>query len=390
MAETINSAEKFLIFFCAIAVILSIAFACACSGDDDDSGDDGNYDLDDDLDDDMDDDLNDDTDDDLDDDLNDDIDDDFDDDLNDDINDAVGETEDPEIPLCQEWELNPDELDDPVNIHCLIERGRFAAAVTEVPDAIRVVDWNIERGHSIDEFITQFQSDPTLVAADIILIQEADRHCARTDYRNITRELAQALSMDYVYSVEFVELNQERGEHGNAILSRFPIGEAAMRRLPNFERWWEDDSELRLGGRMSIRAEIMVGDTPVQLCSTHFLSGVWRYFTAHQEQTQTTLDFLEPFVGASVWGGDLNTGVYYLLRTEPSINLVFDYGYADALADAPHQETWTHPADDPIPPMRLDWIFFRGLPGVQGRVLYDEHLSDLSDHLGVVADIFLD
>ncbi len=317
----------------------------------------------------------------------DDIDDDSDDD---DINDAVGETEDPDVPLCVQWEADPEELDDPVNIDCLIERGRFAEPVADLPDRIRVADWNIERGRHIDEFIDRFLNDAALSQADVILIQEADRRCARTDYRNVTRELAQALAMDYVYSVEFVELNQDRGEHGNAILSRFPIGDAAVIRLPNFERWWEDEEELRLGGRMSIRAEIMVGDTPLQLCSTHLTSGVWRYFTAHQEQTRATLEFLEDFDGPTIWGGDLNTGVFHIFNVEPSINLVFDYGYADVLDGLPPGETWTHPGDSPLLNARLDWIFYRGLPEGEGRVLYEENLSDLSDHLGIIADISLE
>ena len=106
----------------------------------------------------------------------------------------------------------------------------------------------------------------------------------------------------------------------SAVLSRFPFGDAAMRRLPNFERWREDEGQLRLGGRMAIRAEIKIGEMSWQLCSAHLTSGVWRYFTAHQEQTRAVLDFLEPFAGPTVWGGDLNTGIYYLTMIEPSVN----------------------------------------------------------------------
>ena len=69
-------------------------------------------------------------------------------------------------------------------------------------------------------------------------------------------ELARALRMDYVYGVEFVELLQDRGEHGNAVLSRFPIMDARVERLTDFEKWYEEENQLRLGGRMVIRADV--------------------------------------------------------------------------------------------------------------------------------------
>ena len=38
------------------------------------------------------------------------------------------------------------------------------------------------------------------------MFSEADRGCSRTNYRNVTRELAKALGMNYVYGVEYIEL----------------------------------------------------------------------------------------------------------------------------------------------------------------------------------------
>jgi len=122
---------------------------------------------------------------------------------------------DPDAPLCEETWLNPGDMIDPVQIHCAMERGGFAPAEPPVPAVLRVVDWNIERGLRIDEMIDAFLEDPALREADVLLVQEADRNCTRTDYRNVTRELAQALGMNYVYGVEFVELFQDRGECGS-------------------------------------------------------------------------------------------------------------------------------------------------------------------------------
>jgi len=299
----------------------------------------------------------------------------------------VNETTDPGIPLCEEWEANPEDLENAINIHCLIERGEFADPDPQVPDVLRVVDWNIERGHRIDDILNAFQTDPVLATADIILLQEADRGCPRTGRRNITREIAETLAMDYVYAVEFVEIGQERCEHGNAILSRFPLGEADQLRHTDFEKWYEEG---RLGGRVTIRADVLIDGLPIRIASVHYMSSVLYYFKGHQAQTGETLDFIGATGGPVIWGGDLNTGIYYVTGFEPSIELVFEEEYDDGLAGLPHMDTWTSCKEPPIPRMRLDWIFSRGLGPAGGRVLYEEHLGDLSDHLGIYADFRLD
>jgi len=383
-------------WFILLAALLLVVTACGddddddstSSGqDDDDTADDGTTD-DDTIDDDT---VDDDTTDDdtTDDDTTDD--DTVDDDTGDDdtVVDDDTVTTDYESPLCEEWQANPEDLDDPVNLHCLIELGQFAPAPGPAPATIRVVSWNIERGHSLDDYIDQFQNDTTLSEADILLLQEVDRYCPRTDDRHVVRELAEALSMDYVYAVEFVEIAQDRGEHGNAVLSRFPILSTAQRRLTDFEKWYLDEGQPRLGGRIVIRADVQIGEQLVQLASAHLTSGVLLYFQAHQTQTQETLDFLADYSGPTIWGGDLNTGVYWVLRYEPSIKLIKDSGYADALAEQTHDQSWTYPPDPPIPAMRLDWIFYRDLDGEGGRVLYEEPLNGLSDHLGIYSDFAL-
>lgn len=319
-----------------------------------------------------------------------------DDDDNDDDNDDNNDdsdiedeyTTDTESPLCDEWDMDPEDLEDAVHIHCLMEKGSFAPAPNS-PQTIRVVDWNIERGYHLDDFIYHFQNDPILSEADIILIQEADRHCSRTGYRNITNELAQALGMDYVYAVEFVELAQDRGEHGNAILSRFPIVDQRALRHTDFEKWYEDQGEPRLGGRITIQALIDLGNRILQVASVHYTSGVAHYFTAHQTQTQETLDFLDTIDETTIFGGDLNTGLEWLLRFEPSIDLILDNGYEDALAALPHSESITHPGDIYILNARLDWIFFMDATGQSGDVFREPPLNSLSDHYGLYADFEL-
>jgi hypothetical protein len=107
----------------------------------------------------------------------------------------------------------------------------------------------------------------------------------RTEYRNVTSELATALHMNYAYGVEFVEvdplfdLGTERvhltdaqqdqqlqqdlqvdrqryhGLHGTAILSRYPMERARILRLPVCYDWYAKESEaiskLEQGSRIS-------------------------------------------------------------------------------------------------------------------------------------------
>jgi len=44
--------------------------------------------------------------------------------------------------------------------------------------------------------------------ADLILLNEVDLGTKRTDYRDVARELAHALGMNYVFGVEFVEVDR--------------------------------------------------------------------------------------------------------------------------------------------------------------------------------------
>ena len=107
-----------------------------------------------------------------------------------------------------------------------------------------------------------------LQPTDLFVFDEVDYGVTRTDYRNVARELAQALHMNYAYAVVFLELDPlnlglERvkmddkvaqadiqksfevldktrylGLHGTAVLSRYPIRKATIRSLPVCYDWF--------------------------------------------------------------------------------------------------------------------------------------------------------
>lgn len=352
------------------SICLIIPLMMSCSEDDDDDGESDPAGDDDTADDDDDSSDDDDT-----------ADDDDDDDTY-----ETGTTDDPDGPLCREWELDPEDMDDPVAITCLMEKGEYAQQGQQAPAVIRVVDWNILRGFTVDDLITHFQGTPPLDDADIILIQEADRGCPRVSYRNITRELAEALDFDFVYGVEFIEIHQERCEHGNAILSRYPIVRQRLVRHTDFEKWYRDGGQPRLGGRMSIMADIDIGGDIYRFSSVHYASKVNRYFTARITQAEETIQMLEDTDRPIIWGGDLNTGLYWILSFEPAISTILEAGYNDALDHLLLDESWTVFDSMPVPPLRLDWLFHMGINASGGMVLHDPPFDTLSDHLGIYAD----
>ena len=190
------------------------------------------------------------------------------------------------VALSEDTELDPAlaaKLERITTTPFLSNEAYYLGAKPHVPDvaglgrSMNVVFWNIERGIHLDEIkllftdrdafllkasagdtdIAGLRADiDTLQSADVILLNEVDWGMRRSGYREVIRELGQALNMNWVYGVEFVEIDpallgletfedvedpqarQElldefsvdkdklRGLHGTAILSRYPIREA--------------------------------------------------------------------------------------------------------------------------------------------------------------------
>ena len=215
---------------------------------------------------------------------------------------------------------------------------------------LRVAFWNIERGRNAEAIRLAFtdargfhdlaasgsqrvSTAPDVDAelrilqdADILVLNEVDVGMKRTAYRDVARKLATALGMSYAYAVEFIEVDplfdlglesvalpsetvqrridadlavdhdRYRGLHGNAILSRYPIRDARIIRLPVGYDWYAEEAkaisrlekgkrrtaamlfnervkhELRHGGRVALVADLDVPDIPtgrVTVVSVH-------------------------------------------------------------------------------------------------------------------------
>ena len=144
--------------------------------------------------------------------------------------------------------------------------GSFASCRKQFrrPQAIRVVNWNIERGLRLRE-ITEFLASQQ---ADLLTLQEVDLSARRTHFRNVAEELARKLQMNYVFGREFEELTQgsrtSPAYHGQATLSRWRFKNARVIRFRYQSGFWRprwflphtEPFQERLGGRIALATEV--------------------------------------------------------------------------------------------------------------------------------------
>ncbi|MEP6914681.1 MAG: endonuclease/exonuclease/phosphatase family protein [Acidobacteriota bacterium] len=235
-----------------------------------------------------------------------------------------------------------------------------------------VLTWNIERGLAYDSILSVLRS----LNPDVILLQEADQGCRRTGYRNVPKDLATALDMNWVAAGEFEELGESRGRGaaitGQAILSRLPIFRAEGLGFRTQDRWrWSiNPLQPRRGGRLALRA--VIGG--VVMYSTHIESG--RNEGLQQRQMaeiladQATQNADTPVLIA----GDFNNATVFGSRTLQSLARA---SFVDALGDASHRAPTSLGQSHPI-----DWIFIKQLGVTLGRVV---PAPAASDHSPVIA-----
>ena len=133
------------------------------------------------------------------------------------------------------------------------ETDNFVAPPAVLPEQLGVLMFNMERGVHLAEIQEFLRDCPDIQPFDVILANELDDGCARSGNKNTARELAQAFGLNYAWGLEFIELvndENEKGFHGNAVFSRWPITRAGVIRLPEQYNWYFD-RQRRIGGRYS-------------------------------------------------------------------------------------------------------------------------------------------
>ena len=263
--------------------------------------------------------------------------------------------------------------------------------VKELGPTLRVAEWNIERGENFDWIVLALKDEkgfrqkikaenPKITPAQLdkiagqahdlsqastLILDEVDLGMNRSQYHDVARDLAAALKMNFVFAVSFVEVDplklgteeltdadaggddelrreleselkadprRYKGLHGSAILSRYPISNVRLERLPVCHDWFQGEiasvakieqakrlasdkiflekieREVRRGGRIAIIADLKVKDAP---------GGVVTVANAHLEnkcppacrrkQMRAILEGIGSVRNPLILAGDMNT-----------------------------------------------------------------------------------
>lgn len=148
-----------------------------------------------------------------------------------------------------------------VSLWCgLAACGKVAASDNE-PLVVRVMTYNIHHAEDTNGQLNLGRIAAVIreSRADVIALQEVDRHVPRSGNVDQLAELAKALDMHGSFGPN---IDLAGGEYGNAILSRWPIARWKNHLLPNVRNGEQ---------RGVLEADIQLpGDRPLKLFATHF------------------------------------------------------------------------------------------------------------------------
>ena len=260
--------------------------------------------------------------------------------------------------------------------------GNFAPGRWELwpRPAIRVVNWNIDRGQKLPEIIDFLASQN----ADLLILQEVDLNARRTHRVNVAEEIARRLGMNYVWGREFEELTQgsrsSPAYHGQTTLSKWRLQNPRViqfRRQSNFwrPRWFLPHMEPfqeRIGGRIALVTEVENAGRRLTVYNLHLESRGDN--DLRLAQLEEVLQDAAKYAHQSpvLLAGDLNFDAWGTSRA----GATQDFGFRSALGlPSPH----TTPARGLFQrPRSIDWAFVAGrVEATQGRV---HNTINASDH----------
>ncbi len=199
------------------------------------------------------------------------------------------------------------------------EVGFFAPPAPKKP-FYRAVTWNIERGIEFDGILHQLANHAELKAADILLIPETDMGMARSANRNVAKELAEALGLNYFFVPTYINLSKGNGTeihfegdnthaiHGNAILSRYPIKDFHNIPLHNAKDKMKG-KEKRLGHQQAPACTVVLPQGEVRVICAHLDAHSSKRH--RRDQMRMIMRYINQLPKLpTLFGGDLNTTTY--------------------------------------------------------------------------------
>ena len=236
---------------------------------------------------------------------------------------------------------------------------------------IRIATYNIHKGvqgigpvrrleiHNIGHAVEQLD-------ADIVCLQEVRKlHRQEQKYFKRWPELPQAefLAPEGYESIYKTNATTRHGEHGNALLSRWPVVSHAH----------EDMSDHRFEQRGLLHVHVMFGRRPIHVIVLHLgliASSRLRQIEQLGRFIERAIPRREPLIVAgdlNDWGGKLR----------PAMNAL---GMKDFIGE----RLMTYPARLPL--AQLDYVYARGLKPVGVQVPRGRIWGQMSDHLPLIAE----
>lgn len=243
---------------------------------------------------------------------------------------------------------------------CLAALPPIPASADSPPDALRVMSWNIRHGRGMDGKIDleRIAAVVSKYEADLVLLQEVDRGCSRSGAVDQAAEIARITGLHYTFGKA---IDHDGGEYGLAILSRFPLEEPKIHKLPS-------DGEARIVLSASVDSPLGI----LTLASTHLdHQNGRRQLAQSQVAAAALLESPHPVILA----GDLNA--------KPDSHTVGVFSQAPWTIVSKEGTAATYPS--PEPKMEIDYIILRGVRSKHPSVVIDEPVA--SDHRPVMATV---
>lgn len=224
----------------------------------------------------------------------------------------------------------------------------------EKSESLKVLCWNIHHGGGADGKVDLERLASVIRAQepDVVMLQEVDKNCERTGKVDQPAELARLTGMKQVFGKA---MDFQGGEYGQALLSRFPLSDLTIHRLPG-------EGEPRIA--ISAMADTPLG--PIMIASLHL---DYKDAGGRDKQAEVaSAALLKATAGPIILAGDFNaapdTKTVAIFRQAPW-SLVTKTGIPA-----------THPADKPTD--EIDFTVVRSLRVEKPTTVLAEAVA--SDH----------
>jgi len=245
---------------------------------------------------------------------------------------------------------------------CIGSVFTLPALAEEDAGSLRVMSWNIRHGRGLDGMV-DLERIAAVIATqkpDFVLLQEVDDGCARSGTVDQASEIGRITGLYHAFGKA---MDHDGGGYGQAILSRFPLLDSKVHRLPG-------DGEPRIVFSATV-------DSPLgrlALATAHLVPEAGRTQLA---QSQVAAAALLESPHPVILAGDLNA--------KPDSQTVKVFTQAPWTIVAKEGTGLTYPASEPH--SEIDYIILRGLHSAHPGEVIEESLA--SDHRPVIATVTL-